>query len=58
MATSIKHPWQNGGGDTETPLITLLDNNHILIIANADTNANGAPDAETIDPDYGTLKQA
>jgi hypothetical protein len=56
MATSIKHPWQNGGRDTETPLITLLDNDHILIIANADTDADGAPDAETIDPDYGTVE--
>jgi hypothetical protein len=33
MATSIKHPWVNGGGDLEKPLVTLLDNGHVLIIA-------------------------
>jgi hypothetical protein len=53
MATSIKHPWVNGGGDLEKPLVTLLDNDHVLIIANADTDADGAPDVLTINPSTG-----
>jgi hypothetical protein len=55
MAQVIKHNWVNGGGDAEKPLITVLDNGHILVIANGDTDADGAPDATTID-EYGDLK--
>jgi hypothetical protein len=56
MARVIKHDWENGGSETEKPSVTLLDNGNVLIIANADTDADGAPDAETIDPDYGSIK--
>jgi hypothetical protein len=49
MAQAIKHHWINGGGDTETPTITALDSGHVLVIANADTDADGAPDATVLD---------
>jgi hypothetical protein len=55
MAQVINHHWSNGGGDVETPSITILDNSHILIIANGDTDADGAPDAKIID-EYGSLE--
>jgi hypothetical protein len=53
MAKLIKHSWLNGGGETEKPSVTLLDSGQVLIIANADTDADGAPDAEIIDPNNG-----
>ncbi|MFN9624491.1 MAG: hypothetical protein ACK587_16920 [Cyanobacteriota bacterium] len=55
MAQVINHHWSNGGGDAETPSITVLDNSHILIIANGDTESDGAPDAVSIDK-YGSLE--
>lgn len=56
MATVLKHDWLNGAGETDLPSITSLDNGNILIIANADTDADGAPDAEIIDPGNGTIE--
>jgi hypothetical protein len=50
MTQSISHPWTNGGDNSSKPEVVVLANHHLLITADADTDADGSPDAETIDP--------
>lgn len=50
MSTTINHPWKNGGDPSSQPEVILLPNGHIVITSDADTDADGSPDAEQIDP--------
>lgn len=49
MSRVINHSWKNGGDESSNPVVVVLDNDHILITADADTDADGSPDADTID---------
>lgn len=52
MATTIKHRWKLGSRSSEqAPTVLILDTGRILIVADASTDADGAPDAKDIDPD-------
>ncbi|MGP1171162.1 hypothetical protein [Serratia sp. CY39337] len=55
MSNVITHPWKNsrtspGEPVMPDPVVMIKDDGHILIIADADTDADGSPDAEEIDP--------
>jgi hypothetical protein len=50
MATVINHSWKNGGDPSSKPEVLVLNNGHILITSDADTDADGSPDADKIDP--------
>lgn len=50
MPRTINHPWKNGGDSSSKPEVTVLDNGNIVIISDADTDADGSPDADQIDP--------
>lgn len=58
MPQLISHPWKNGGDDPKLPVVMTLDNGHVLIVADADTDADGSPDAKIIDPKYGDTQSA
>lgn len=49
MPKVLKHSWKNGGDNSSDPVVTILDNGHVLITTDADTDADGSPDAITID---------
>jgi hypothetical protein len=57
MSRVINHSWKNGGDDSSNPAVVVLDNGHVLITADADTDADGSPDADQID-DTGQLQTA
>ncbi|ASM00572.1 hypothetical protein JY446_16930 [Serratia marcescens] len=55
MSNVITHSWKNsrtspGEPVMPDPVVMIKDDGHILIIADADTDADGSPDAEEIDP--------
>ena len=50
MATVINHSWKNGGDSSSKPEVLVLNNGHILITSDADTDADGSPDADKIEP--------
>jgi len=58
MTRNVSHSWKNSVGDTHKPTVAILDNDHVLITSDADTDADGSPDAKTIDPDSGQLGTA
>ena len=49
MSRDINHSWKNGGDNSSNPVVVVLDNGHVLITADADTDADGSPDAVQID---------
>lgn len=52
MAKTIKHQWKLGASSSEqAATVLVLDTGRVLIVADASTDADGAPDAENIDPD-------
>lgn len=56
MAKLIPNSWKNSRGDDKTPVIVALDNGHILLTTDADTDADGSPDALEIDPGNGSAE--
>lgn len=56
MKQVINQKWANGYDNKNAPTVEVLDNSHILIISDADTDSDGSPDAEIIDPKFGTLQ--
>lgn len=51
MPTTIDHPWKNRSKDAARPIVETFDSgNFVRITADADTDADGAPDARQIDP--------
>jgi hypothetical protein len=57
MSRVINHLWKNGGDNSASPTVFVLENGHVLITADADTDADGSPDADEID-DTGLLQTA
>lgn len=52
MSRYIEHSWRNNSDDVKNrPSVIQLDNHRIFIISDADTDADGCPDAKQIDPD-------
>ncbi|PZQ37708.1 MAG: hypothetical protein DI560_20355 [Pseudomonas putida] len=51
----IKHSWTSSQPPHTSPIVTILDNNHIHILSDAAVDADGAPNADVID-DYGQLE--
>ena len=49
MSRNINHSRKNGGDNSSNPVVVVLDNGHVLITADADTDADGSPDADRID---------
>lgn len=49
MSIVINHSWKDGGDNASNPVVVVLDNGHVLITADADTDADGSPDATIID---------
>lgn len=49
MTAVIDHPWKNGGDSSSKPEVIVLINGHVLITSDADTDADGSPDADQID---------
>lgn len=53
MSRAIKQSWTNGGDDSSKPTVVLLENGHVLITSDADTDADGSVDVIIIDPNNG-----
>ena len=49
MTRVINQSWKNGGDNSANPIVVVLDNGHVHITADADTDADGSPDAPIID---------
>lgn len=50
MPAKINHPWKNGGDPSSKPEVNVLENGNIVVISDADTDADGSLDADVIDP--------
>jgi hypothetical protein len=55
MPKTIRQSWTNGGDDSSSPTVVVLENGHVLVTSDADTDADGSPDAKIIDPRYGQI---
>jgi hypothetical protein len=55
MTRVITQPWEDGGNPSFKPTVVILNNDHVLITSDADTDADGSPDATRID-DSGQLQ--
>jgi Fungal chitosanase of glycosyl hydrolase group 75 len=53
MSKVINQLWTNGGDNSSKPIVVILDNGHVLITSDADTDADGSLDARIIDPNSG-----
>jgi len=56
MKQVINHKWLNGYDNKNAPTVEVLDNGHILIISDADTDSDGSPDVKIIDRKVGNLQ--
>jgi N-acetylmuramoyl-L-alanine amidase len=50
------HPWVNGGDNSAKPTVFMHHDSHIEIVSDGDTDADGSPRAEAIDPGSGQLQ--
>ncbi|CCI20451.1 hypothetical protein MICAF_7340001 [Microcystis aeruginosa PCC 9807] len=56
MTQQIAQSWKNGGDNSSPPQVVLLNNGHVLITSDADTDADGSPDAVAIGNGSGQLQ--
>lgn len=52
----LPHPWKNGGDDSKKPRLWVTADCHFELEADADTDADGSPRAQAIDPDSGQVQ--